>query len=148
MCILKVIVCSNKPFAHYDKTNNREKIMKTILSVGQCNFDHSQISQFITSHIECSIIRMNTVNQALEYLQKQKVDLVLVNRIIDSDQTDGILLVEQIKKDSTLQRIPIMLVSDLKEYQENAVELGAVLGFGKSQLDSEKSWKLVQSALD
>ena len=65
------------------------------------------------------------------WLQNQSVDFVLVNRKLDVDHTDGTILIEKMQKDSKLRQIPIMLISNYQESQEEAVGLGAVRGFGK-----------------
>jgi two-component system chemotaxis response regulator CheY len=108
--------------------------MKKIMSVGQCNPDHSSIKTFLTNHFECEIIRIDSTEQALNELSQNKYDLVLVNRKLDIDYTDGTILIKAMKENPSLKYIPVMLISNYPEYQEEAVQLGAVYGFGKAEL--------------
>jgi len=106
---------------------------KKILSVGQCNPDHNSLQNFLLKNFDCEITRIDSREEALDRLKIDKFDLVLVNRKLDIDYTDGTILVEDMKKDSKLKTTPIMILSNYKEYQEEAVALGAEYGFGKAE---------------
>ncbi|MBP9886444.1 MAG: hypothetical protein KBF93_09105 [Leptospiraceae bacterium] len=121
--------------------------MKIIMSVGQCNPDHSALSNFLTKHFDCKIIRIDSTQEAITSLQKESVDLVLVNRKLDVDYTDGTILIEQMQSDTNLRNIPIMLISNYPESQDEAVKLGAKRGFGKLEFQSDESVKKVKEAL-
>lgn len=121
--------------------------MKTIMSVGQCNPDHSALASFLTKNFECKIIRIDSTEEAISALQKESVDLVLVNRKLDIDYTDGTILIDKMQQDVNLKKIPIMLISNYPESQEEAVSLGAKKGFGKLEFQSEESVKKVREAL-
>ena len=117
------------------------------MSVGQCNPDHNAIARFLNSLFECKIIRISTTEEAIESLKEEKVDLVLVNRKLDMDYTDGMILIEKMQKDLILKDIPVMLISNYPEYQEEAMKLGARRGFGKSELQLEESKNRVANVL-
>ena len=68
-------------------------------------------------------------------LRGDRYDLVLVNRKLADDSSDGVDLVKQVKTDPQLADTPVMLVSNFPEAQEAAVTAGAEPGFGKAQLD-------------
>jgi two-component system chemotaxis response regulator CheY len=51
------------------------------------------------------------------------------------------------KQDESLSHIPVMLVSNYPEYQEEAVALGAVYGIGKNELGTPQAITRVQEAL-
>lgn len=121
--------------------------MKKIMSVGQCNPDHNALANFLTKNFECNIIRIDSTEDAVTALQNQSVDLVLVNRKLDVDYTDGTILIEKMQKDSKLKQIPIMLISNYLESQEEAIRLGAVKGFGKLEYQSEETIKRVAETL-
>ncbi|MBK8397415.1 MAG: response regulator [Leptospiraceae bacterium] len=121
--------------------------MKTIMSVGQCNPDHNALSNFMTRNLECNIIRIDSTEEAIEALRKQSVDLVLVNRKLDVDYTDGTILIERMKKDEALRVIPIMLISNYPDAQEEAIGKGAVRGFGKLEFQSNEVIKRVKETL-
>jgi len=89
--------------------------------------------------------RAHTAAEARHTLSQGGVSLVLVNRILDSDGTDGVALIGDLVKEGSQHTTSpvVMLVSNYPEYQEKAVALGAVPGFGKSELEiAETAQKL------
>ena len=68
---------------------------------------------------------------SLEALRADGFDLVLVNRKLDRDYSDGIEVIRAIKADSQLAHLPAMLVTNYPEHQDAAVAIGAERGFGK-----------------
>jgi two-component system chemotaxis response regulator CheY len=120
---------------------------KKIMSVGQCNPDHNSIRLFLEKNFECEILRIDSTDEAIAELRKEPVDLVLVNRKLDIDYTDGTILIKKMKQDESLSHIPVMLVSNYPEYQEEAVALGAVYGIGKNELGTPQAITRVQEAL-
>jgi CheY-like chemotaxis protein len=109
---------------------------KKILSIGQCVPDHGSISRFLQSNFDVQIEKCDTAPAAIDRLRQQPFDLVLINRKLDSDYTDGVEILRTIKADAQLAATPVMLVSNYPEHQENAVALGAEYGFGKAELGS------------
>lgn len=107
---------------------------KRVLSVGQCVPDHGSISRFLQSTFDVAIDKVDTSVDALDRLQKQTYDLVLINRKLDIDYTDGTEILRLIKSDPQLADNPVMIITNYKEHQDNAVMLGAVYGFGKNEL--------------
>lgn len=107
---------------------------KRVLSVGQCGFDHGSISRFLSDHFDAAIEGVDSATVALNRLRADRVDLMLVNRVFDRDGADGLSLIREVKADESLADVPVMLVSNYPEYQERAVALGAVPGFGKAEL--------------
>jgi two-component system chemotaxis response regulator CheY len=105
-----------------------------ILSVGQCSFDHGLISRHLRMIYGAEVVGADTVNQALVTLRAGNFDLVLVNRIFDGDGTPGVNLIRALKADSELAGIPVMLVSNYEEAQVEAQSVGALPGFGKTDL--------------
>lgn len=107
--------------------------MKIVLDVGQCRPDHSSLARLVTS-VGAEIEKVTLPAIALEKLRQRRYDLVLVNRKIDEDYTDGLDLVKAMQADPELKHIPIMLISNYVEAQEEAVRHGAIRGFGKSEI--------------
>lgn len=107
---------------------------RQVLSVGQCGPDHSSISRFLKSSFDVVISTADTIVDAMYDLRATKYDLVLVNRKLDADYSDGGELIRLMKADPVLADVPIMLVSNYPEHQANAVALGAEPGFGKLEL--------------
>src|SRR5438132_854403 len=107
---------------------------KRVLSVGQCAADHGGISWALQRSFGAQTSAADTVEEALAELRQQSFDLVLVNRIFDSDGSSGLEFIRRVKSDPTLSQVPIMLVSNYEESQAQAVAAGAVPGFGKASL--------------
>ncbi|MBI1349202.1 response regulator [bacterium] len=107
---------------------------KRVLSVGQCGPDHGSISRFLKSTFDVAIETAATATETFDVLAKQHYDLVLINRKLDEDYSDGDEIIRQMKADANLSAIPVMLITNYPEYQDNAEQLGAVRGFGKNDL--------------
>jgi len=68
----------------------------------------------------------------MEKLKDHSYDLVIINRKLDADYSDGIQLIQKIKHSSEVKPCKLMLVSNFPEYQDEAVQAGAEYGFGKN----------------
>jgi len=104
-----------------------------VLIVGQCFFDYRALSRVIQS---CSGVAVpaDSADDALRQLRSGPFVLALVNRAIDGDSTAGLSFIEAVRADPGLAVVPVMLISDYPEAQEQAVARGALPGFGKSQV--------------
>jgi two-component system chemotaxis response regulator CheY len=109
-------------------------VMKIVLDVGQCRPDHASIARLVTS-AGAQIERVTLPSIALQKLKEKHYDLVLVNRKIDEDYSDGLELVKAMQADPQLKHIPVMLISNYPEAQEEAVRHGAIRGFGKNEIN-------------
>ncbi len=105
---------------------------KRVLSVGQCVPDTNSLVHFMASHFDVEIDQSDVEVDTLEKLKQESYDLVVINRKLDADYSDGIELIRKIKNMPAIQSRHLMLVSNFKEYQEEAVEAGAEYGFGKN----------------
>eukprot|EP00475_Leptophrys_vorax_P037398 TRINITY_DN64452_c0_g1_i1.p1 TRINITY_DN64452_c0_g1~~TRINITY_DN64452_c0_g1_i1.p1 ORF type:complete len:140 (-),score=15.22 TRINITY_DN64452_c0_g1_i1:114-533(-) len=110
--------------------------VKQVLSVGQCGFDNSAIGRVLGQNFQVTVTTASTVAAATEHLKKVQVDLILVNRQFDADGSEGLDFIRQLKATPELASIPVMLVTNYREYAEQAEAIGAVPGFGKSELAS------------
>ena len=108
--------------------------MKTVLSIGQCAPDHSAISGMLNSNFDVEIQTATFAPEALEKMRAVRFDLVLVNRKLDADYSDGTDIIKAMQTDEALACMPIMLITNYPEHDEAAVKLGAVSGFGKAAL--------------
>ena len=59
---------------------------------------------------------------------------MLINRVLDADQTYGLEIIKQVKADQKLAATAVMLVSNYDDSQSEAVRVGALPGFGKASL--------------
>ena len=120
---------------------------KTVLNVGQCRPDTAAITNFLTSHFDVQVVNADLLQDSQDALQKQKIDLVLVNRKLDADYSDGMAVLQAIKQDSATSDIPVMMVSNFPEWQQKAVDAGATYGIGKAELDCAETIERVRGAL-
>ncbi len=107
---------------------------KLVLDVGNCVPDHAAICRFLQRNFDVQVQQAHDAAGALAALHAGPVDLVLVNRKLDQDYSDGLDVIRQIKADPRVGQVPVMLITNYAEYQEQAVAEGAVRGFGKLDL--------------
>ena len=106
-------------------------VKKRVLDVGQCNPDHYSIRHLIEGKFAAEVVRAHLPADALAKLREGQFDLVLINRKLDQDYSDGLEIIKLMKADAALASIPVMLVTNYAEHQEAAVAVGAAWGFGK-----------------
>src|SRR5437762_1497069 len=112
---------------------------KHILDVGQCVPDHAAIRRLIESQFGAAVEQTHEMADTLARLRQSKFDLVLINRKLDIDYSEGLEILEAIKSDPQLAGTPVMLVTNFPEHQQRAIEAGAVPGFGKDSLNSPQT---------
>lgn len=108
---------------------------KRVLDVGQCAADHWVICRLIRDHFDAEVIEANCAEDAIDKLKSEHFDLVLINRKLDADDSEGVETIHRIKRNPDLADVPVMLVTNFPEHQQIAVEAGALEGFGKAQYD-------------
>ncbi len=122
--------------------------MKTILDIGNCNADHSFLNSMLQKNFAgTQLLRAHRLDDALSALQENEVDLILINRLLDVDGSEGMQILQHLKADSELQQTPVMLITNFDEHQQTAIQAGAVQGFGKSGLLSEETRQAIAAAL-
>jgi two-component system chemotaxis response regulator CheY len=87
------------------------------------------------------------VGDTLEQLKGGRFDLVLVNRKLDADYSDGIEIIRQIKADREIAEVPVMLVTNYLEHQDAAIAAGAMPGFGKLEYEKPETREKLAAAL-
>jgi two-component system, chemotaxis family, chemotaxis protein CheY len=121
---------------------------KRVLDVGQCGPDHATIHRYLTRHFDCEVVQVDDASDALTQLKGSRFDLVLVNRKLDVDYSDGVEVIRQIKSDPATANVPAMLVTNYPEHQDAAVAAGAVRGFGKLEFDNPETRERIAAVLD
>lgn len=106
---------------------------QTVLDVGNCDADHGMLQRMLDTHYDVHLLWAHTLQDALDAVAKNKIDLVLVNRKLDVDYSEGTEVIKALKAKEETREIPVMLVTNFPEHQELAVSLGAEPGFGKLQ---------------
>lgn len=107
---------------------------RQVLSVGQCVPDEASLERFLKANFDVRITQADTAAETIDLLRRNSYDLVLINRKLDADYTDGTDILRTIKAEAALKDTPVMIVSNYPEYQDAAVQMGAVYGFGKAEL--------------
>jgi len=112
---------------------------KRILDVGQCSPDHQTIRTFFSEHFGAEIIQTHGPEDTLAALLDGSFDLVLINRKLDRDYSDGLEIIKAIKADAEIADVAVMLVTNFAEHQDLAVAAGAERGFGKLEYDKPET---------
>jgi response regulator RpfG family c-di-GMP phosphodiesterase len=120
---------------------------RRVLDVGNCGPDHASIRRMLTTNFGAEVIQTHGLDDTLAELQKNSADLVLINRKLDQDYSDGIVILEHIKSKPEHAELPVMLITNYAEYQANAVALGALPGFGKLEINSPETRAKLASVL-
>ena len=108
---------------------------KRVLDVGQCGPDHASIRRYLTTHFDCEIVQTHGLDDTIAALGRVHFDLVLVNRKLDADYSDGIEIIRAIKAAAQTTHVPVMLITNYSEHQDAAVASGAHRGFGKLEFE-------------
>ncbi|MEX0819181.1 MAG: response regulator [Pirellulaceae bacterium] len=112
---------------------------KRVLDVGNCVPDHAAIRSLIENNFAAKVVQSHGPEDTLAALRAGGIDLVLVNRKLDRDYTDGLDIIKQIKADAELATVPCMLISNHADHQELAVQAGAARGFGKLEFNKPET---------
>lgn len=120
---------------------------KTVLSVGQCRPDGAAISHYLSSSFGVRLLTADLADEALKLLDENSVDLVLINRKLDVDYSDGLEILSRIRNERK-NNVPVMLVSNFAEWQEKAVSMGALYGFGKAELNRPETRQRLAAVLE
>lgn len=107
---------------------------KAVLDVGNCGPDHGAITRLLENNFGAEVVQAHGLDEALQALGSRPFDLVLVNRIMDRDGSEGLEIIKRIKTDKELGGCPVMMITNFADHQEIAVEAGAEPGFGKNHL--------------
>ena len=112
---------------------------RIVLDVGNCGPDHASIRNMLTASFDVDVIKADSLTDTLQQLNANDVALVLINRKLDIDYSDGIEILRSIKAEPSLESVPVMMVTNYEEHQDQAVSAGALRGFGKLQLSDAKT---------
>ena len=107
---------------------------KRVLDVGNCSPDHASICELIEERFAARVVQTHGAEDTLDALRNSAFDLVLVNRKLDRDYSDGLEIIKQIKADAAIANVPVMMITNYDDQQSLAIQEGAVRGFGKLEL--------------
>jgi CheY-like chemotaxis protein len=121
---------------------------KRILDVGQCGPDHASIRRFFAANFDgAEIVQTHEPEDTLAALRGSQFDLVLINRKLDADYSDGLEIIRAIKADPKIAAVPVMLVTNYAEHQDAAIAAGSVRGFGKLEFGDPATKDKITAAL-
>jgi two-component system, chemotaxis family, chemotaxis protein CheY len=120
---------------------------KRVLDVGNCGPDHSAIRTMLERMFGAEVLQADRADEALALLRSSPVNLVLVNRKLDLDGSDGLEIIRAIKADPNLTSVRCMLITNFSDQQETAVAAGAEYGFGKKELYADQTRQRLESVL-
>lgn len=121
---------------------------KRVLSVGQCGPDTAQLKQLVERGHGAELVPAVDWNDAQRQLSEGAFALVLVNRKLDVDYSDGLEVIRRLKGEAAWSDVPVMMVTNFAEHQEQAVAAGAVYGFGKSELGAAATHERLAAVLE
>ena len=121
---------------------------KRVLSVGQCGPDHGSISRYLDQEFACEGVAADLLVDTQTKLEREKFDLILVNRKLDHDYSDGLEIIRALKANPATANVPIMLVTNYPEHQEAAMAAGALLGFGKLEFEKAETREKLAAVLE
>ncbi len=119
-----------------------------VLLIGHCLSDAAMLRRTIRGAV--SDARVQNINSATKLnAALEGADLLLVNRALDGNfqTSSGVELIGSVRERSG-GTARVMLISDFDEAQAQAEQEGALPGFGKSELRSRETRRLLRAALE
>ncbi len=120
---------------------------KTVVDCGNCGPDFSSLRQMLKSSFNVKVIQTHGAKDTLEVLKGHEVALVTVNRKLDRDYTDGLEVIRTLKSDPEVSSVPVMLITNYDEHQQEAVAEGAIPGFGKLSMSTPETHERLKAVL-
>ena len=120
---------------------------KTIVLVGHCGPDSSYLRMAINKSVKDAKVLMADDDSELSQALEAGADLILFNRQLGYGFTEpeGVKAIERLKYLSNGTKM--MLISNYPDAQAAAVEAGALPGFGKRELGSQRVTELLRKAV-
>jgi two-component system chemotaxis response regulator CheY len=120
---------------------------KRVVLIGHCGPDGSYLRMTISRVSREISVTMVDDETELQKAIDAGIDLVLVNRQLDYGfkESEGVEIIARLH--SAYPNLKMMLVSNFPESQAEALAAGAMPGFGKRELGSERVANLIREAL-
>lgn len=120
---------------------------KRVLDVGNCGMDHGSLARLVAREFSAESVAAHDAEEALREARSGAYALVVVNRVLDSDGSSGLAVIESLKRDPIAQALPVMMVTNYPDHQAKAVAAGAEPGYGKSSLHEPETIALLAKYL-
>ena len=126
--------------------DTRPQINKVVL-VGHCGFDQASLARAVASALPGLAVESAYDTDGLDRLAGPDA-LLLVNRVLDGRFTtgSGIDLIVDLANQDPAPRV--MLISNYADAQAQAVQAGALPGFGKSEMGTADTEAKLRAATD
>ena len=121
---------------------------KTLVDCGNCGPDFNAIRKLAMSNFDVVVVQTHGAEDTIEVIKSRQVDLITVNRKLDRDYSDGLDVIKQLKASPETAGVPVMLVTNYDEHQNEAISHGAVRGFGKLSIPDPTTKELIATFLD
>jgi hypothetical protein len=120
---------------------------KKVLLVGHCGPDSSYLRIAVKSALGEATLLAADDNNELDKALQQSLDLILFNRDLGYgfEPPTGVEMIRALKKRGL--GMNMMLVSNYQDAQTEAVQAGAVPGFGKREIGSPRVKQILQAAV-
>ena len=120
---------------------------KRVVLIGHCGPDSSYLRMTISRVSREISVSMVDDDAELQKALEEGVDLLLINRQLDYGfkDTEGVELIARLHGEHP--NLKMMLVSNYPESQAAALAAGALPGFGKRELGSDRVASLIREAL-
>ncbi len=119
---------------------------KRVLDVGNCGPDHHSLTMMVSRNFDgVSVDQAHQADDAVSLVNENDYSLVVVNRLLDRDGSQGMSVIAELK--AAKPELPIMLVTNYQEHQDAAVAAGCVPGYGKNDLFSPTTVELFRGYL-
>ena len=120
---------------------------KKVALIGHCGPDSSYLRLAVQKAGRDVKVVAADDDAELQKVLEAGVDLLLFNRVLDYgfEEEEGVELIRRLRAENP--NVKMMLVSNYPESQAEAVEAGALPGFGKREIGSPRVTELLREAL-
>jgi len=109
--------------------------MKKVILVGNCDYDGPQMKSVIEREYDAEVQDIKSMDEAMMIIDEEDLNLILINRIGDLDSRNGLELIDYVVNKN---KGPIILITNYHDKMNEAVEHGALEGFGKEDILSDE----------
>ncbi|MGC4005535.1 MAG: hypothetical protein QM811_21415 [Pirellulales bacterium] len=97
--------------------------MSRVVAVGNCGYDQGTLNGWLSRDFATSCVAAHDWEDLQAELRRGDVALVLVNRILDRDGSEGLDILTRLKAEPRFADVPAMLLSNYADAQATAVAL-------------------------
>jgi CheY-like chemotaxis protein len=110
--------------------------------------DFTALQKLARDRFGAEVTQVNDGPAALKALRESSYDLVTVNRILDRDGSSGLEVIRALTSAPESRHVPVLMITNFAEHQQQAVAVGAEPGFGKAALLAPETSELLRRYLE